>query len=150
MNEPSEALRNWLESNYTLAAEDVSVDDVKFTTVDYNTDRSPQCPHIVTQLSGFRRIQEGEPSLYEFSFVVQISVFQTWRKPQSDIAELTALYWAIVNHIKVVCDSFNVGDITGWQSVWVDSGTNTGILIGTIPDEFVFTLGVKAVVGWTS
>lgn len=147
MDLPEEVLRAFIEDNWTLTDEYVTKDDVKFTLVDYNTDRSPQSPHVIVYLMGFRRIQAAESSLYEFTFMTQISVFPKWRKETADIAELQGLYWKIVNHIKVMLDGSTP---SGWEWAYVDTGANAGIAMGTIPNEYVVNLTVKACIPWSS
>ncbi|MFA5307801.1 MAG: hypothetical protein WC365_10190, partial [Candidatus Babeliales bacterium] len=144
MNDPAEALRAYIETNYSLATAGVAAADVKFTTVDYNTDRSPQSPHVIVQLSGFQRDQPEEDTTHIFTFLVQVSVFPKWRKTQADIAALQGLYWSIVNHLKIKFDAFAKDAIAGWQWAFVETGANAGIAMGTIPDEYVFNLTVKA------
>ncbi|MFA5307151.1 MAG: hypothetical protein WC365_06920 [Candidatus Babeliales bacterium] len=147
MNDPAETLRTFIEAQYTLATATVAKDDVAFQTVDYNLSRSVQSPHIIVQLSGFQRKQQAESALYDFTFLVQVSVFPKFRQTQAGIAELQALYWAIVNHIKIMIDR---GIPTGWEYAYVDTGANAGIAMGTIPDEYVFNLTVKACIAWSS
>lgn len=150
MNDPAEALRSYIEEEYTLDTSGVTASDVAFQTVDYNLERSPQNPHVIVQLSGFKRQQPEESHLYDFTFLVQVSVFPKFRKTQSDIATLQGLYWEIVNHLKIMMDNFARNDITGWEYAYVDAGANAGITVGSIPDEFLFNLTVNATLRWSS
>jgi len=147
MDDPAEALRAYIEEKYSLATETVTKTDIAFQTVDYNLTRSVQSPHVIVQLSGFQRKQQAESALYDFTFLVQVSVFPKFRQTQAGVAELQALYWAIVNHIKVMLDA---GTPSGWEYAYVDAGANAGIAMGTIPDEYVFNLTVKACIAWSS
>jgi hypothetical protein len=149
MDDPTEQLRDYIEDNYTLATEGVAKADVKFTTVDYNTTNSIREPHIVVQCAGFRRHQPEEPAGHEFTFIVQVSAFPGWRKQQTDVAAEYGRYWAIVNHLKALFDSFAKDDIAGWQWAIVESGANSGMVIDTIPQEFLFNLTVKAFITWS-
>jgi hypothetical protein len=150
MNDPAESLRAYIESKYTLATSGVAKADTKFTTVEYNTDRSLQCPHVIVQLSGFRRQQPEESALHDFTFIVSVSVFPKWRKLQADIATLQGLYWEVVDHLKFMFDNFAKDDIAGWDWAVVESGANVGITLGTIPDEYIMNLSVKACIRWSA
>ncbi len=147
MNLPEETLRAYIESVWTLATEGVTSSDIAFTLADYNTERSPQAPHIIVYTMGFRRIQPAESVLYEFTFLVQVSVFPKWRKLKADIGTLQGLYWEVVNHIKIKLDA---GIPTGWEWAYVETGANAGIAMGTIPNEYVFNLTVKACIPWST
>lgn len=150
MNDPAEALRAWIEANYTLSTAGVTASDVAFQTVDYNLEHNVAAPSITVQLAGFQRLQQAEPSLYSFTFIVQVSVFPQFRKTQSEVAALQGLYWEIVNHLKILFDAFEPEDIAGWESAYVDAGANAGIAVGSIPDEYLFNLTVKAQIRWVS
>ena len=71
-------------------------------------------------------------------------MFPQFRKTQSEVAALQGLYWEIVNHLKILFDAFEPEDIAGWESAYVDAGANAGIAVGSIPDEYLFNLTVKA------
>ncbi|MFA5306634.1 MAG: hypothetical protein WC365_04235 [Candidatus Babeliales bacterium] len=150
MNDPAVALCDYIETNYSLATAGVTKSDVEFTTVDYNTELSPQKPHIIVITSGFRRLQEAEPNLYEFTFLVQIALYPEFRKAQTDIEAIQKLYWEIVNHVKLMIDGFTKTSITGWQWAIVDSGANAGILLDTVPNTYIFNLSVKALIAWSA
>lgn len=53
MNDPAEALRAWIEANYTLSTAGVTASDVAFQTVDYNLEHNVAAPSITVQLAGF-------------------------------------------------------------------------------------------------
>jgi hypothetical protein len=150
MNDPAESLRAYIESKYTLETVGVAKANVQFTLVDYTTESSPQSPHIIVKQSGFRRLQQAEPDLYEFTFIVQVAVFVEFRKAQDDISDLYSLYWEIVNHLKLMLDDFAQNDIAGWDSAIVDGGSNVGYTYDVVPEPFIFNLSVKAIARWTA
>jgi hypothetical protein len=47
-------------------------------------------------------------------------------------------------------DSFAKDSISGWQWAYVDTGANAGIMMGTIPDEYVFNSTIKACIDWST
>jgi hypothetical protein len=150
MNDPAEALRAYVEAQYTLATAGVTKSELQFTLIDYTTEKSPQTPHVIVRQAGFQRLQQAEPNLYVFTFIVQTAVFPQFRKAQDDISDLYTLYWQIVNHLKVMIDGFIKDDIAGWEWAIVDSGANTGFTMDVVPEPFIFNLTVKACIAWSS
>jgi hypothetical protein len=150
MNDPTEALRKYIEDNYALTDAGITKGDIIVTDVDYNTETSPLNPHIIVQLSGFRRQQPEEPHHYDFTFIISVAVFTKFRKFQADRADVKALYWKIVDHLKFMFDNFQKNDIAGWDYTVMEQGANVGITLDTIPETYLFNCTVKACVRWTA
>ncbi len=143
MDFPAETLRAWIEENWTLEDEGVQDDQVHFELVDINTG-SYQAPYVYVYLLGFRRLQEAEDSLYEFTFLVGVCL---WSKTKAKTDTAHTLHWKMVEHIKAMFDGDKCPD--GWEWAHVDTCANAGLTNNCLPEENLINLTVKACIAWT-
>lgn len=144
LTSPENILLNFIKEAWTLNLDGVKNTDCVFTDKDVATDAQVYAPHIVVMQAGTRRLQPAENTLYEFSFIVKVSLWSRWHKlsPNSD---KRLLHWAMVSHIKQM---FDVASPAVWQYGYVDSTANIALAMNLLPELNEFNLAVKAGIHW--
>jgi hypothetical protein len=145
---PETILLNYIQDSWSLNVEGVTKEDVMFTDKDVNTENGTYKPHVIVQPAGARRLQPAEDDLYEFTFVIKVTLWSRWHKIPQD-TDKKQLHWLMIDHIKNMFSIQNNHCPNTWETAYVDSTANVALAMNLLPDINEYNLTVKATIAWT-
>jgi len=144
---PERVLLKYIQDSWSLEAEGVSACDVKFADKDYHSDNCAYAPTVCVQQAGARRKQAEEDALYDFTFIVKVSLWSSWSKIPQD-CDSRLLHGLMVDHLKKMFGVAPKLCPVGWVYAYVESTANVALMLNLLPQLNEFNLTVKAVIPW--
>jgi hypothetical protein len=144
---PERVLLKYIQGHWGLEVEGVTACEVMFTDKDYPSDNCVYAPTVCVQQAGARRKQVEEDDLYDFTFVVKVSLWSRWSKIPSD-CDTRLLHGLMVDHLKKMFSIQPKQCPEGWVYVYVESTANVALMLNLLPELNEFNVTVKAVIPW--